>query len=136
MLSPTNVQFLSILNVVIMVRFYGFLLNQTHLNNLHCKSPQKSTAGFQTLFQLVPLAIWWDQVYSLSSIVRHQVMHQSLCSNTKEGLDKIRVLRRSSSMDCTKHKDMGVVQIEIKQTTNDLRQMYALLMAAGQALAI
>ena len=60
----------------------------------------------------------------------------SLCSNTKEGLDKIRILRCSSSMDCTKHKDMGVVQIELKQTTNDLRQMYALLMAAGLALAI
>ena len=39
-------------------------------------------------------------------------------------------------MDCTKHKDMGVVQIELKQTTNDLRQMYALLMAAGLALSI
>ena len=38
----------------------------------------------------------------------------SLCSNTKEGLDKIRILRCSSSMDCTKHKDMGVVQIQLK----------------------
>ena len=35
-----------------------------------------------------------------------------------------------------KAQSMGVVQIELKQTTNDLRQMYALLMAAGLALAI